>query len=409
MPKSILSLPLFLLCCASAAGITLSNTTISTGVSNGTGLAIAPDGRVFVLQQTGQVRIIENGILVGSPALNLPAMDTSFSFSGERGLVGIALDPSFGTNGFVYLHYMREYPGGYFGNRIARYTFDSMTNTINPASLQTLIDLETLNCGNCGGHVGGGMVFGSDGKLYVGVGDRNTPSSAQNHGDSWGSILRLNPNGTFSNLDVIPTDNPFCQTNAPQCAVYAQGLRNPFGVAVQPGTGLIFINDAGENNWEEINALASQANYGWPGCEGPCSPTDPSKTDPVFSYNSLNNGPLNPEGNCAITGGAFFNPMDANVAGAFFGNYLYVDFCSGKLKALNFSGSPTTTTLYAFQGRGPTDIELDVNSGRLYYVNANGTVGYLTNTAVPEPSTWLTAAAALAAVALRTRRRKSIE
>lgn len=396
MPKSISSLLLVVCLCVPASAVTFTDTTIATGISGGTGLAIAPDGRVFVIQQTGQVRIIENGIMIGAPALNIGSFDSALTSSGERGLIGIALDPNFAS--YVYLHYNREYPGGLYGNRIARFTLTG--NTLDPNSMQVLLDNETS--GN-GGHVGGGMVMGSDGKLYAAIGDRNTPASAQDQNNTWGSILRLNPDGTFAGGNVVPNDNPFCTDQAQLgCTIYAQGLRNPFGLAVQPGTGRIFINDAGEQLVEEINQLAAGANYGWPGCEGACAPPDNTKTDSVYSYSSASG---NAGGNCAITGGAFYNPASSSLPGSFYGDYLYLDWCSGRLTALDFAGSPTTTQLYQFSAQSAIALAVDAVGGIYYLDRRDNRVGYLFNAEVPEPATWLTVA--LGALAAARRRRVS--
>ena len=414
MPKSILSLVLIGATCVSAYAVTLTDTTVAS-LTNGTGLAIAPDGRVFVLQQTGQIRIVENGILQATPALDISAFDAAFSlgFASEHGLLGIALDPNFATNQNLYVQYTSSLPGG-IGNRIARFTMNTGANTIDQTSAQTLLDTEA-NGNN--GHAGGGLAFGADGKLYTTIGDRRVPSSAQDPNDTWGSILRLNPNGTFAGGTVIPGDNPLCtdQTQK-QCAIYVQGLRNPFGIAVQPGTGLMFINDAGEQTWEEINAVAASgvtpppsgasgvpgSNFGWDQCEGPCAPADPGKVDPLYYYSSAGGS-----GSCAITAGTFYNPASPNLPGNFAGDYLFVDFCNGKLTALDFNGAtPTTEVLHQLPGFGTVALGVD-SVGGIYYLSrrdgesADNRLGYLFDTSVPEPSTWVTAALALAVICVR--------
>jgi glucose/arabinose dehydrogenase len=158
------------------------------------------------------------------------------------------------------------------------------------------------------------MHFGLDGKLYVAVGENANPSNAQTLGNLLGKLLRLNAGGT------IPTDNPFFnEASGVNRAIWALGLRNPFTFAVQPGTGRIFINDVGQNTWEEINEGAAGANYGWPDTEGPTS--DPRFRPPLFAYRHGSSGTTG----CAITGGAFYNPPSMQFPADYVGDYFFAD------------------------------------------------------------------------------------
>lgn len=399
MPKSILSLLIFFSATA-AMEATVFQSTVATGLTSGTGLAVAGDGRVFVLQRTGEVRLVENGILSGTSVMNAAAISGFYSGSLENGLIGVALDPNFGANGFVYLHYNRELPGGDVSNRVSRFTM--VGNSIDTATEQILIDLEATGSHR---HVGGGMVFGADGKLYVGVGDRDVPASSQTATDTWGSVLRLNPNGTFAGGDLFPLDNPFLTLQTDKgSAVFVQGLRNPFGLAVNPANGLMLINDAGESNWEEINAVAfgnpigaaAGANFGWPNCEGdfvlntinPCNTSFPTHTSPLYAYGS------NGTGDFAITGGAFY-----------LGDYLFGDWGSGKIRRMTFSGGTATVDPVLFatvDGFGLSALATSADGMGVYYLHTGGTLGFLTT--VPEPATCLTVAMALTLLLLRQTR-----
>src|SRR5262249_4717410 len=152
-------------------------------------------------------------------------------------------------------------------------------------------------------HNGGALHFGPDGKLYVGVGDNANGAQAQDLANPLGKMLRFNPDGS------IPGDNPFCTTaGSLACAVWARGLRNPFTVAFEAGTGRMHIDDVGENTWEEIDAGAAGANYGWPASEGPANVTA-GVTAPIFAYGHGSPDPSGPGGfftGIAIVGGAFY-------------------------------------------------------------------------------------------------------
>ena len=214
---------------------------------------------------------------------------------GERGLLGIAFDPQYATNKFVYLYYTSTVPNTH--NRISRFTvndtdaadfFFAGTNTSGDAgstgtpTAQLIFDLDALS--GATNHNGGAIHFGPDGKLYVAVGDNANGSRAQNRSDPFGKILRFNADGS------IPSDNPFCTTAGNlSCAVWALGLRNPFSFAFEPGTGRMHINDVGELTWEEINLGAARANYGWPASEGPDNTA--GFTAPIFSYGHTDASP----------------------------------------------------------------------------------------------------------------------
>ena len=136
-------------------------------------------------------------------------------------------------------------------------------------------------------------------------------------------MLRINKDGT------IPTDNPFYPTTlGNNRAIWALGLCNPFKFAVQPGTDTIFINDVGENSWEEINRGAAGANYGWPVHEGVAN--DPPYVDPIFAYG---HGSTDTTG-CSITGGVFYDPATAQFPAGYEGDYFFADICSGWIRTL---------------------------------------------------------------------------
>ena len=157
-----------------------------------TAMAFAPDGRLFVCLQSGQVRVInKDGVLLANPFVTL-----SVDSNGERGLLGVAFDPNFASNHYVYLYY--TVPGSPAHNRISRFTANGNVAAAN--SEFVLVDLDNLS--NATNHNGGAIHFGPDGKLYAGVGENANGANAQSLSNRLGKILRINSNGT------IPSDNP---------------------------------------------------------------------------------------------------------------------------------------------------------------------------------------------------------
>lgn len=263
-----------------------TETLIIDGLMSPTAMQFAPDGRLFVAEQNGNLRVIENNVLLPTPFLSV-----NVSTAGESGLLGVAFDPNFDFNHNVYVYYTST--DGDIHNRLSRFIADG--NLALPNSEQILIEFDPLN--GATDHNGGALHFGPGGKLYVAVGESTYPPNAQANYNLAGKILRINPDGT------IPEDNPFYNEFPERGrAIWAMGLRNPFTFAFQPGTGRLFINDVGANEWEEINEGFPGANYGWPETEGPHD--HPEYENPLFAY-SHNGEEIS---GCAITGGAFYNP-----------------------------------------------------------------------------------------------------
>lgn len=316
---------------------------VVTGLASPTAMAFAPDGRVFVTQQGGQLRVIKNGALLTTPFVSVTTTAT-----GERGLLGLAFDPNFATNRFIYVYYTATSPSVH--NRISRFTANG--DVAVTGSEVVIMDLENLTSAT--NHNGGAMHFGPDGKLYIAVGDNATGSNSQTLNNRLGKILRINPDGT------IPTDNPFFSTaTGANRAIWALGLRNPFTFAFQPGATRMYINDVGQNTWEEINDGVAGANYGWPTTEG--STTNPQFRSPVFAYGHGNSATTG----CAITGGAFYNPSSSTFPSSYVGKYFFADYCSNWIRVLD----PATRTASAFATGASAPVDLRVGSdGSLYYL-----------------------------------------
>jgi len=315
-----------------------------SGLTNPTAMEIAPDGRIFVCEQGGSLRVIKNGAVLATPFLTL-GVDSN----GERGLLGITFDPNFANNNFIYVYY--TVPATPRHNRVSRFIANG--DVVVPGSEVILLELDNLTSAT--NHNGGAIHFGPDGKLYVAVGDNATGSNSQTLSNMLGKVLRINSDGT------IPADNPFFNQAAGNSrSIWALGLRNPFTFAFQPGTGRMFINDVGEVTWEEINDGIAGSNYGWNIVEGPSA--NPAFRAPLFAYQHGSSATTG----CAITGGAFYNPATVQFAAGFVGKYFFADLCSGWIRVFD----PATATASSFASGISQPVDLKVGAdGSLYYLS----------------------------------------
>ena len=321
---------------------------VVSGLASPTAMEFAPDGRLFVCEQAGKLRVIKAGSLLATPFLTVTTTN-----SGERGLLGIAFDPEFTVDKYVYVYYTATSPNVH--NRLSRFTVSSTNPDLAASGSETiLLELDALSSAT--NHNGGSIHFGKDGKLYIAVGENANGSNAQTLNNLLGKMLRLNKDGS------IPTDNPFYNTAAGKNrAIWALGLRNPFTFSVQPGTGRVFINDVGQSSWEEIDDGLAGANYGWPTTEGYTSDTR-FKT-PFYAYGHS-------EG-CAITGGAFYNPSTAQFPAEYVGDYFFAEYCSGWIRKIDLSTKAVTG--FATGLSSPVDLKVGPE-GSLYYVMRGGGV-----------------------------------
>ena len=335
---------------AQPAGFTRNESWV-TGLSGATALAQASDGRLFVAQQGGALRVVKNGALLATPFLQL-----TVDSSGERGLIGVTLHPDFASNGFVYVHYTTPENGVH--NRVSRFTANG--DMALAGSELKLVELPALSSAT--NHNGGALHFGTDGKFYVGVGDNANSAQAPDLTKVFGKLLRFNDDGT------VPADNPFFATSTGLArAVWAYGLRNPYTFAVQPGTGRIHINDVGESTWEEIDLGVAGANYGWPASEGP-SGTSPGITAPLFAYKHSaavppGSGPGGFFTGQAIAGGAFY-PDSGPFPGAYRGHYFFADFLSHFVARFDVAND----AVYAFGTVSGQPVDMLVGADGALYV-----------------------------------------
>jgi glucose/arabinose dehydrogenase len=340
-------LHLLVVACALAANPVLAatvppgftETLVTGGLSSPTAMQFAPDGRLFVCEQGGTLRVIKNGTLLPGPFLTL-----SVSSIGERGLLGVAFDPNFAANQFVYVYYTATTPTVH--NRISRFTAHG--DVAVGSSELAIFDLPTLGASN---HNGGALAFGPDGKLYAAVGENAVASNSQSLNTLLGKMLRLNTDGS------IPTDNPFYGSATGQNrAIWALGLRNPFTFAFDGAGTQMFINDVGQNTWEEIDDGIAGANYGWPAWEGYTN--DPSFKSPRYAYDH--------SGACAITGGAFYSPLAPQFPADYLHDYFFADFCGGWIRKLDPAAGNSVVN-FASGIQFPVDLKVG-DEGGLYYL-----------------------------------------
>lgn len=332
------------------------------GISGGTAMAFAPDGRLFVAEQGGKIWVVKNGQKLPTPFTTL-----NVKSDGERGIEGIVFDPNFAQNNYVYVYYTTNTSDSH--NRLSRLTANG--DTASPTET-VIYDFDSHGASN---HNGGALNFGTDGKLYVTTGDNASGSNAQTLTNDHGKILRINPvpdDPATTGIDErVPADNPASfttlrsgtfRTESPTGkyrSIWAIGFRNPFTAAIQPGTGKLHINDVGDNGgirWEEINLASKGENYGWPEAYGMQGNQDSRLTKPLYTYQT--------EG-CAITGGTFYNPVNNNFPAGYVGKYFFADYCGDWIKILDTSNSTVSTFASAISE--PVDLKVGPD-GSLYYL-----------------------------------------
>ncbi|MDJ1472374.1 PQQ-dependent sugar dehydrogenase [Cytophagaceae bacterium DM2B3-1] len=325
---------------------------IATGLDP-VGIDVAPDGRIFLAEKNGKIRIIKNDVLLPTPFITIPNVDNW----NERGLLKVLLDPNFTTNKYVYVYYTYKPANSTVSNnRVSRFTANG--DVAVPGSELVLIDIDPL--GSVGYHNGGGLAIRND-QLFISVGENTVTSNSQSLSTLKGKILRINTDGN------IPGDNPFYTTaTGVNRAIWALGFRNPFRISVQPGTGRLFINEVGAGTWEEINEGIAGKNYGWPAIEGARTTQTPPANyqDPFYAYNHSQG--------CSITAGAFYNPVTSTFPASYTGKYFFGDYCNGWLQTID----PATKAVATFATGINRPLEVAVaNNGTLYFIARGGIPG----------------------------------
>lgn len=329
--------------------------TLAMNLNAATALTVAPDGRIFIADQTGPLRVWKEGRLLPSPALDLSGRVDDYW---ERGLIGVTLHPDFPYTPHLFVVYVAKEP--YPHHVVSRFTL--LGDVADPASEFVLLegdDQRKFGGSVPHGHQGGPIRFGPDGKIYIGLGEQTAGRPSQSLEALQGKILRINPDGS------IPADNPFFEkASGKYRAIWALGIRNPFGLAFQPETGRLFVSDVGASAWEEINEIKRGGNYGWPEAEG--FSTNTAFENPVYSYP--------PAIGRSIVGAAFYPRTVAHGGGfpeKWRGKFFFADWAANWIKALD-PESPTNVMTFAKGLNAPATIELGPD-GSLLVLN-RGTI-----------------------------------
>lgn len=315
---------------------------ITSGLSAPSGFEFAPDGRIFILQRTGEVLIYKNGQLLTQPFTVLPSSNT-----GDRGLIGITFDPNFLTNHWVYFYYNSSTD---LLNYLVRFDASGDVGTNGPTIIyHTDIQSQML-------HQGGGLTFGTDGKIYLGIGDNGTHTNAQDLTNPFGKIIRINKDGS------IPTDNPFYNQVGAAREIWAYGFRNPWRMQFDSASGRLYVSDVGEASWEEVDLVLKGGNYGWPLSEGMCTSNCTGQINPIYTY------PHNSNGAGAITGGPVYH--GSMFPSPYPGSYFFGDYAQGFIKYLTLDANGNSTGVNTFDTNTGSVVDLKVApDGSLYYLD----------------------------------------
>ena len=285
-------------------------TELVSDLTEPTAFRFMPDGRIFISEKSGAIKVFANGQIQPEPIITLVTLPTDFA--DERGVLGIEPDPDFASNGYLYVAYTTAQNH----DRLSRITVTG--STADPASELTLLESEQL--GNVFHH-GGEVRFGPDGKLYWAMGMNTNNLNSQNLTNLHGKIHRINKDGT------IPQDNPFYSTPGAAKSIWAYGLRNPFRFTFLPD-GRPIAGDVGGDAWEELNIINKGGNYGWPNVEGNCG--NCPYINPVFTYHHTDP----PAKAGSITSTLLYT--GSNFPSEYQNSFFYADYTLGFIKYLQF-------------------------------------------------------------------------
>ena len=311
---------------------------VASGLASPLYLTVPPGDvqRLFIVEQGGRIRIVQNGVLLPTPFLDITDRVAS---GGEEGLLGLAFHPNYATNHYFYVDYTHTNTAGdTLYTLIERYTTSADSNVADSASHKLILRVVQPYSN----HNGGLVMFGPDGMLYIGMGDGglggDPQNRAQNPDSLLGKLLRIDVDG--GDPYVNPPNNPYAGGGG-RGEIWAIGLRNPWRFAFDPTAGLLFIADVGQNAWEEVDVeprTQGGLNYGWRIMEGAhCYDPNPCAADtaglglvlPALEYDHSNG--------CSIIGGFVYRGARSP---SLAGQYFYSDYCSGWIRSFTTPPGP---------------------------------------------------------------------
>ena len=323
-------------------------------------------GRLFIVEQQGVIRIIQNGSLLPTPFLDITS---KVYFAGESGLVGIAFHPGYAQNGHFYVNYV-QIVNSQRQSIISEYKVSSTDpNQADPASERILLTVDQPPFDN---HKAGQLAFGPDGFLYFGLGDGGSGGDPFGNGQNTqvllGKLMRIDVNSTSGGLPyAIPADNPFVARGG-RPEIWAYGLRNPWRFSFDAPSARLFLADVGQDAWEEVDLIQKGGNYGWNTMEAShCfnPPSDCNTTGLILPITEYSHS----EGNAVIGGFVYHGSGIPTLQDV----YVFGDFGTGKIWGLQESSGTWTRTLLASTGKNISAFGRDQN-GELYAVDYSGSI-----------------------------------
>ncbi len=366
--------------CTPVNGTRIVLTPVAQGLDTPVGLTSPPgDRRMFVVEQGGAIRLIKDGALVTAPYLNLGGAAGPVLSGGERGLLGLAFHPQFGTNGKFYVNFTRKTDGA---TVIAEFTAAAPADDTAPVASRRDVLVIPQPFSN---HNAGWLEFGPDGKLYIAMGDGGSGGDpgdrAQNDAELLGKLLRIDVDArTGTKAYGIPADNPHASSPDgaadPRPEIWGKGLRNPFRFGFDTGTGDLYIADVGQNAWEEVNAGPNlpSMNWGWDDREGRhCyEPTTgcltAGRTEPVVEH-SHNAGWISVIGGVVYRGSCFPDLV---------GSYFYGDYGQRGLWSFRLMGGVAMNDREVVPNVGQISHVSHDATGEMYVVTMDGRVRRIT-------------------------------
>ena len=325
-------------------------------------------GRLFVVEQTGRVRVFVNADTSSVARLFLD-LSSVVNSGYELGLLGLAFDPNFATNRYYYVYYTISNP---LRSRVSRFTADAQDPDATEAGSQQDVITIAQPAGN---HNGGQIAFGPDGHLYIALGDgggaNDTGNNAQNRANLLGNILRID---VRTLPYMIPADNPYVGNQLGyREEIYAYGLRNPWRFSFDSVTGYLWCGDVGQNQWEEIDIIEKGKNYGWRIMEGfhcrpPTTGCDTTGLEPpVWEYDHDGGGR-------SVSGGYVYR--GSRLPGLV-GTYLYADFLTGEIWGLDYTSGGTAKNVLLTTSTGISSFGID-EANEVYICSFDGSIYWLT-------------------------------